>query len=127
MSLSFSTPQPDLGTFVANLVSGRSKYQEVNSSNGSFIAGEYIITDLKTKLPVEQLEAHVRNYLVKRGFVSPQKELEEGYIRGTFSCLRYFHNQFPKNEWVVLIQVPTSKTDISLTLTLYPRQSSVEC
>lgn len=117
----FLRPRPDLGRYIASFVGGTSKYQEASSSDQGFITGEFMIKNLKKKLPLEQLEAMIHEYLVLRGFVDITGESEETLFNRNSSARKYFHPTYSQtDEWIVLINTPTSAKDISVSLSLHP-------
>lgn len=121
--LPFTVPQPDLGNYVAELVGGTNRYQEALDRSRELISCEFMITNLTRKLPVEQLEAEVQTYLLRRGFICPEQEIQRGHLSAYSSVLRYIHSQYPNDEWVVLINVPTSRMDVAIDVSKHKKKS----
>ncbi len=119
-SAPFIHPQPDLGKYLASFVGGTSRYREARSSDNNVVVGEFMIEHLKRKLPLEQLEAIVREYLLRRGFLDVTEGSEETTSDINSSSRKYFHPTYSQtHNWKVLVNVPGSRKDISVSWSIY--------
>lgn len=109
----FHDPEPNLGKYIANTVNGQSRYQEAIRMQ-QIVTAEYIIDNLKVRPSIEQVDAEVVDFLRKRSFTLENTDL----VTVPNSLSRFYnHPEFMQTKWCVLINLPDSKRDISITLT----------